>query len=81
MKTYEKYLLTEEYRIDEKMTATKALNKLRTKISTAKTPIEVRLAMSMIAKFIRTFTDSWTSEISDEIMSLYQDAVDRMDKM
>lgn len=66
---YEKYLITEDYRIDEAMTPEKNLKKLRDKIVNAKTAVEVRLAGAMLVTFLKKFGKSpvWNDKTSKEI--------------
>ena len=75
---YEKYLMTEEYRIDEGMTFNKAFTKLKGKLSSVSTPIEMRLATSMMVKFIKTFNDQYTDEVATEVNDLLDKAIKRI---
>ena len=67
---YEKYLITEEYQIDEAMSAGKALKKLEDKLKNADSMIEVRLASAMIVQFIKKFKDEYTDEVSTKLTDL-----------
>jgi len=42
---YKEYLVLEVYRLDEKMTADKAFNKLVKAIGSVETPLELKMAM------------------------------------
>lgn len=70
--SYEKYLISEEYHIDEAMSPEKALKKLKDKIKNATGPVEVRLAGQMLIKFIKTFgkTPVWDEKTAQEVTSM-----------
>lgn len=78
MKTYEKYLVSEKYQLDEGITASKALGKIEDAIKNASNTIELNLIKTMIVSFIKKFKSAYTDEVSLHIDNLLKDAQKRV---